>query len=72
MNGGAGRASGCVTSHLQFQNSSAFVGVYLRQLIEWYAPEPPYPLAHRLDQLITPLWSEAAAAWADGLEPMHP
>jgi AcrR family transcriptional regulator len=42
--------------------SSAFVGVYLQQLVEWCAAEPPYPLARRLDQLITLLWDGAAAA----------
>jgi AcrR family transcriptional regulator len=40
---------------------SAVMGVYLQQVFEWCAAEPPFPLAERIDRLADLMW--------DGLSP---
>jgi AcrR family transcriptional regulator len=41
---------------------STLAGAYLQQLFEWCAARAPYPLAERLDQIITVLWNGLGAS----------
>jgi AcrR family transcriptional regulator len=41
--------------------ASAITGIYFQQIFEWCAAENPFPLAGRLDRIITALWAGLGA-----------